>query len=70
VLCGLPSLYLRALRIGRRMFPGHGGDEAAYGGFGTRGRRQLQVPECNVCKLFGMVGNMKGKWWNSCGKYH
>jgi hypothetical protein len=25
---------------------------------------------CNVCKLFGMVGNMTGKWCNSCGKYH
>jgi hypothetical protein len=24
----------------------------------------------NVCKLFGMVGNMKGKWCNSCRKYH
>jgi hypothetical protein len=24
----------------------------------------------NVCKLFGMVGNMKGMWCNSCGKYH
>jgi hypothetical protein len=24
----------------------------------------------NVQKLFGMVGNMKGKWCNSCGKYH
>jgi hypothetical protein len=24
----------------------------------------------NVWKLFGMVGNMKGKWCNSCGKYH
>jgi hypothetical protein len=24
----------------------------------------------NVHKLFGMVGNMKGKWCNSCGKYH
>jgi hypothetical protein len=23
----------------------------------------------NVRKLFGMVGNMKGKWCNSCGKY-
>jgi hypothetical protein len=21
-------------------------------------------------KLFGMIGNMKGKWCNSCGKYH
>jgi hypothetical protein len=25
---------------------------------------------CNVRKLFGMVGNMKGKWCNSCRKYH
>jgi hypothetical protein len=24
----------------------------------------------NMQKLFGMVGNMKGKWCNSCGKYH
>jgi hypothetical protein len=24
----------------------------------------------NVRKLFGMVGNMKGKWCNSCGEYH
>jgi hypothetical protein len=24
----------------------------------------------NVCKLFGMVGNMRGKWCNSCRKYH
>jgi hypothetical protein len=24
----------------------------------------------NVHKLFGMVGNMRGKWCNSCGKYH
>jgi hypothetical protein len=24
----------------------------------------------NVRKLFGMVGNKKGKWCNSCGKYH
>jgi hypothetical protein len=24
----------------------------------------------NVHKLFGVVGNMKGKWCNSCGKYH
>jgi hypothetical protein len=24
----------------------------------------------NVQKLFGMVGNMRGKWCNSCGKYH
>jgi hypothetical protein len=25
---------------------------------------------CNVHKLFGMVGNMRGKWCNSCRKYH
>jgi hypothetical protein len=24
----------------------------------------------NMRKLFGMVGNMKCKWCNSCGKYH
>jgi hypothetical protein len=24
----------------------------------------------NVHKLFGMVGNMRGKWCKSCGKYH
>jgi hypothetical protein len=24
----------------------------------------------NVRKLFGMVGNMRGKWCNSCRKYH
>jgi hypothetical protein len=24
----------------------------------------------NVRKLFSMVGNMRGKWCNSCGKYH
>jgi hypothetical protein len=24
----------------------------------------------NVRKLFGMVGNMRGKWCNSCEKYH
>jgi hypothetical protein len=23
----------------------------------------------NMSKLFGMVGNMRGKWFNSCGKY-
>jgi hypothetical protein len=24
----------------------------------------------NVQKLFSMVGNMRGKWCNSYGKYH
>jgi hypothetical protein len=24
----------------------------------------------NVWKLFGMVGNMKNKWCESCGKFH
>jgi hypothetical protein len=25
---------------------------------------------CNVRKLFGMLGNLKDRWCNSCGKYH
>jgi hypothetical protein len=25
---------------------------------------------CNLRNLFGMVRNMRGKWCNSCGKYH
>jgi hypothetical protein len=25
---------------------------------------------CNVRKLFGMVGNMRGKWCNTRLKYH
>jgi hypothetical protein len=50
--CGLPSLHLGALRIGRRMFPGHGGDEATYGGFGARGRRRLQVPKSQRAQTF------------------
>jgi hypothetical protein len=25
---------------------------------------------CNMHKLFGMVGTMKGNWCSSCGKYH
>jgi hypothetical protein len=44
-------------------------------------RQRLEDLECvveddykflnrNVRKLFGMVGNMRGKWCNSCGKYH
>jgi hypothetical protein len=44
VLCGLPSLHRGSIRNGRRMFPSHGGDEAAYGGFGARSRGRLQVP--------------------------
>jgi hypothetical protein len=45
-------------------------DECFQAGFGARGRRRLQFLNRNVRKLFGMVGNMKGKWCNSCGKYH
>jgi hypothetical protein len=44
-------------------------------------RQRMEDSECvvednykflnrNVRKHFGMVGNMKGKWCNSCGKYH
>jgi hypothetical protein len=29
-----------------------------------------KFPNRNVRKLFGMVGNMMGKWCNSCRKYH
>jgi hypothetical protein len=29
-----------------------------------------KFPNHNVRKLFGMVGSMKGKWCNNCGKYH
>jgi hypothetical protein len=25
---------------------------------------------CNMRKLFGMIGNMRGKWCNTCLKYH
>jgi hypothetical protein len=44
-------------------------------------RQRLEDSECvveddykflnrNMRKLFGMVGNMRGKWCNSCKKYH
>jgi hypothetical protein len=36
VLLSLSSLHRRSLRVGRRMSPSHGGDEAAFGGFGAR----------------------------------
>jgi hypothetical protein len=35
----------RSLCYGRRMFPSHGSDEAAYGGLRARSRRRLQVPK-------------------------
>jgi hypothetical protein len=69
VLSSLSSLHRGSLRYGRRMFPS-GSDEAPYGGLGTRSRRWLKFLNCNVRKLFGMVGNMRGKWCNSCRKYH
>jgi hypothetical protein len=34
------------------MFPGHGGDEVAYGGFGACGRRRLQVPKPQRAQTF------------------
>jgi hypothetical protein len=61
VLSGLPSLHLGALRIGRRMFLGHGGNEAAYGGFGTRGRRRLQVPESQCVHVIRHGGEHAGQ---------
>jgi hypothetical protein len=74
VLCGLPSLHLGALHIGRRVFPGHGGDEAVHVRFGTDLERVVEDDykflNRNVRKLFGMVGNMKSKCCKSCGKFH
>jgi hypothetical protein len=61
VLCGLPSLHLRALRIGRRVFPGHGGNEVAHGGFGARGRRRLQVPESQRAQVIRHGGEHEGQ---------
>jgi hypothetical protein len=48
----LVSLHLGALRNGQRMFSGHGGDEAANGGFGARSRRRLQVPKPQHAQTF------------------
>jgi hypothetical protein len=61
VLCDLPSLHLRALRIGRRVFLGHGGDEAAHGGLGMRGRRRLQVPESQRAQVTRHGGEHEGQ---------
>jgi hypothetical protein len=53
------------------MFPGHGGIEAACGEDLERVvEDDYKFLNRNVRKLLGMVGNMKGKWCNSCGKYH
>jgi hypothetical protein len=69
VLCGLPSLYLLYASV----------DECFQA---MEAMRQCMVDlervveddykflNRNVWKLFGMVGNMKGKWCNSCKKYH
>jgi hypothetical protein len=57
----LPSLHLGALRIGRRVFPGHGGNEAVHGGFGTRGLRRLQVPESQRAEAIRHGGEHEGK---------
>jgi hypothetical protein len=67
------------------MSPSHGGDEAASVDECLQAmeamKQRLEDLERvveddykflnrNVRKLFGMVGNMRGKWCNSCGKYH
>jgi hypothetical protein len=44
VLSSLPSIHRGSIRVDRRMSPSHGSDEA-YGGFGARSRRRLQVPK-------------------------
>jgi hypothetical protein len=33
------------------MFPGYGGDEAAYGGLGMSGRGCLQIPESELAEV-------------------
>jgi hypothetical protein len=52
------------------MFPGHGGDEAAMEDLERVVKDDYKFLNRKVRKLFGMMGNMKGKWCNSCGKYH
>jgi hypothetical protein len=52
------------------MFPGHGGDEATHEDLEHVVEDDYKFLNRNVRKLFGMVGNMRGKWCNSCGKYH
>jgi hypothetical protein len=52
------------------MSPSHGGAEEAFGGFGARVEDDYKFLNRNVRKLFGMVGNMRGKWCSSCRKYH
>jgi hypothetical protein len=61
VLCGLSSLHLGALRIGRRVFSGHGGNEAVHGGFGMRGRRKIQVPESQCAQVIWHGGEHEGQ---------
>jgi hypothetical protein len=43
------------------MFPGHGGNEAAYGGFGTRGRRRLKGPESQRAQVIRHGGEHEGQ---------
>jgi hypothetical protein len=61
VLCGLPSLHLGALRIGRQMFLCQGGDKVPYGGFGMCGRRRLQVSELQRAQVIRHGGEYEGK---------
>jgi hypothetical protein len=52
------------------MFPGHGGDEATYGGLERVVEDDYKFLNQNMQKLFSMVGNMKNKWCKSYGKFH
>jgi hypothetical protein len=49
--------------------PGHGGDGQHMEDLEVV-KDDYKFLNRNVRKLFGMVGNMKGKWCNSCRKYH
>jgi hypothetical protein len=52
------------------MFPGYGGNEAAYKDLERVVEDDYKFLNRNVRKLFGMVGNMKNKWCKSCRKFH
>jgi hypothetical protein len=69
VLCGLPSLHLGALRIGRKCFQTMEAMRQHIEDLQRMVKDDYKFLNRNVRKLFGMVGNMKGKWCNSCGKY-
>jgi hypothetical protein len=51
------------------MSPSHGSDEQCMEDLEHVVGENYKFLKRNVCKLFGMVGNMRGKWCNTCLKY-